>query len=82
MFKIFYQNLQILLKENMKAEIDKSWFFITRFKILGHINEGNTRLQIFRGNTTLQVKLRIDAILKFDSPSKKKIQVFFGMLDF
>ena len=46
--------------------------FLTRFKILGHINEGNTMLQILRGNTTLRVKLQIDAILKFDIPSKKK----------
>ena len=33
---------QILLKENMKAAPDKSYFFLTRVKFLQHIIEGNT----------------------------------------
>ena len=36
MLKTLDQIHQILLKEKMKAAPDKSWFFLTRVKILGH----------------------------------------------
>ena len=56
----------------MKAAPEKSWFFLTHVKILGHISADNKTSRILRGNTTMRVKLRIDAILKFEIPSKKK----------
>ena len=49
----------ILLKENMKAAPDKSHFFFTRVKFLGHIIEGNT---------IVPLKSRIDAIIKLQPP--------------
>ena len=58
----------------MKAAPDKSHFFLTRVKFLGHIIERNT---------ITSLKSRIDAIQKFQPPSnKKKIQEFLGMLNF
>ena len=66
---------QILLqKKNMKAAPDKSHFFLTRVKFLGNIIESNA---------ITPLKSRIDAIQKLQPPSnKKKIQEFFGMLNF
>ena len=65
---------QILLHKNMKAAPDKSHFFLTRVKFLGHIIERNT---------ITPLKSRIDAIQKLQPPSnKKKIQEFLGMLNF
>ena len=65
---------QILLQENMKAAPDKSHFFLTRVKFLGHIIERNT---------ITPLKSRIDAIQKLQpSSNKKKIQDFLGMLNF
>ena len=51
------------LHENMKAAPDKSDFFLTRVKILGHIRE--------RNSITL-LKLRIDAIQKLKTPTTFK----------
>ena len=74
MFKVLEQYHQILKNENMKAAPDKSHFFLTRVKFLEHIIERNT--------ITL-LKSRIDAIQNFQPPSnKKKIQEFFGVLNF
>ena len=42
MFVILEQYHQILKNENMKAAPDKSHFFLTRVKFLGHIIENNT----------------------------------------
>ena len=42
MFIILEQHHQILKNENMKAAPDKSHFFLTRVKFLGHIFERNT----------------------------------------
>ena len=47
----------------MKAAPDKSHFFLTRVKFLGHIIEGNTKTPS---------KSRINAIIKFQSSSIKK----------
>ena len=56
----------------MKAAPDKSHFFLTRIKFLGHIIERNT---------ITPLKSRIDAIQKLQPPSNKtKIQEFVGML--
>ena len=55
MFHFLKKYNQILLKENMKAVRDKSHFFLTRVKLLGHIIEGNT---------ITPLKSRIDAIIK------------------
>ena len=58
----------------MKAAPGTSHFFLNRVKVFGHINEGNT---------ITPLKPRIDAIIKLQPPSnKKKIQEFFGMLNF
>ena len=65
-FKILEQYHQILKNENMKAVPDKSHFFLTRVKFLGHIIEKNT---------ITPLKSRIHAIQKFQPPTiKKKIQ--------
>ena len=47
----------------MKAAPDKSHFFLTRVKFLGHIIERNT---------ITPSKLRIDAIQKLQPPTNKK----------
>ena len=41
MFIVLDKNHQILLKENIKAAPDKSYFFLTRVKFPVHIIEGN-----------------------------------------
>ena len=46
---------QILLQENMKAAPDKSDFFLTRVKFLGHV---------FETNPITPIKSRIDAVRK------------------
>ena len=67
MFKILENYNQISLKENLKAGPDKSHFFLTHVKFLGHIIEGTT---------ITPFKLRIDAILKLQLPSNKKNKSF------
>ena len=58
----------------MKAVPDKSNFFVTRDKFLGHI---------FEGNTITPFNSCIELILKLQTPSnKKKIPEFLGMLNF
>ena len=58
----------------MEAAPDKSHFFVTGVKFLGHIIEKNT---------ITPLKSRIDAIQKLQPPTnKKKIQEFLGMLNF
>ena len=42
MFTVLEKYHQILLQENMKRAPDKSHFFLTRVKFLGHIIERNT----------------------------------------
>ena len=63
MFTVLENYHQILLQENMKAAPDKSHFFLTRIKFLGHIIERNT---------ITPLKPRIDAIQKLQPPSNKK----------
>ena len=63
-----------LQNENLKAAPDKSHFFSTRVKFLGHNIEQNT---------ITPLKSRIDAIQKLQPPTNKKIiQEFFGILNF
>ena len=52
-FTVLEHYHQILKNENMKAAPDKSHFFLTRVKFLGHIIERNT---------ITPLKSRIDAI--------------------
>ena len=74
MFMILEQYHQILKNENMKVATDKSHFFLTRVKFLGHI---------IKRNTSTPLKSRIDAIQKLQPrTNKKKIQEFLGMLNF
>ena len=74
MFKVVEKYHQILLEKNKKAAPDKSLFFLTRVKFLGYI---------FEGNTITPLKSRTDTIIKLQPPSnKKKIQEFFGRLNF
>ena len=74
MFIILEQYHQILKNEYMKAAPDKSHFFLTRVKFLGHIIERNT---------ITPLKSRIHAIQKLQPPTnKKKIQEFLGMSNF
>ena len=74
MLTVLEQYHKILQNENLKAAPDKSQFFLTRVKFLGH--------NIERGIITL-LKSRTDAIQKLQPPTnKKKIQEFLGMLNF
>ena len=74
MFISLEKNRQILQNENMKAAPDKSHFFLTRVKFLGHIIEKDT---------ITSLKSQIDAIQKLQPPTnKKKIREFLGMLNF
>ena len=74
MFKVLEKYHQILQNENLKAAPDKSHFFLTRVKFLGHNIERKT---------ITPLKSRIDAIQKLQPPTnKKKIQEFLGMLNF
>ena len=74
MFTVLEQYHKILQNENLIAAPDKSDFFLTRVKFLGHN---------FEQNTITPLKSRIDAIQKLQPPTnKKKIQEFLGMLNF
>ena len=74
MFNVLEQYHQILQNENLKAAPDKSHFFLTKVKFLGHNIERKT---------ITPLKSRIDAIQKLQPPTnKKKIQEFLGMLNF
>ena len=74
MFTVLEHYHKILQNENLKAAPDKSHFFLTRVKFLGHNIERNT---------ITPLKSRIDAIQKLEPPTnKKKIQEFIGMLNF
>ena len=63
LFNVLDKHRQILLKENMKAAPNKSHFFLTPVKFIGHYIEGNT---------ITPLKFRIDAIIKLQLPSKKR----------
>ena len=74
MFLVLEQYHKIVQNENLKAAPDKSHFFLTRVKFLGHNIERNT---------ITPLKSRIDAIQKLQPPTnKKKIQEFLGMINF
>ena len=74
MFTVLEHYHKILQNENLKAAPNKSHFFLTRVKFLGHNIERNT---------ITPLKSRIDAIQKLQPPTnKKKIQEFLGMLNF
>ena len=74
MFTVLERYHKKLQNENLKAAPDKSHFFLTRVKFLGH----NIEL-----NTITPLKSRIDAIQKLQPPTnKKKIQEILGMLNF
>ena len=74
MFNVLEQYHQILQNENLKAAPDKSHFFLTKVKFLGHNIERKT---------ITPLKSRLDAIQKLQPPTnKKKIQEFLGMLNF
>ena len=74
MFTVLEHYHKIIQNENLKAAPDKSHFFLTRVKFLGHNIERNS---------ITPIKSRIDAIQKFQPPTnKKKIQEFFEMLNF
>ena len=74
MFNVLEQYHQILQNENLKAAPDKSHFFLTKVKFLGHNIERKT---------ITPLKSRIDAIQKLQPPTnKKKIQEFLGILNF
>ena len=74
MFKVLEHYHKILQNENLKAAPDKSHFFLTRVKFLGHNIERKT---------ITSLKSRIDAIQNLQPPTnKKKIQEFLGMLIF
>ena len=62
-FTVLKKYHQILLQENMKAAPDKSHFFLTRVKFVGHIIERST---------ITPLKSCIDAIQKLQPPSNKK----------
>ena len=74
MFKDLEHYHKILQNKNLKAAPNKSHFFLTRVKFLGHNIERKT---------ITPLKSRIDAIQKLQPPTnKKKIQEFLGMLNF
>ena len=71
MFNVLEQYHLILQNENLKAAPDKSHFFLTRVKFLGHNIERKT---------ITPLKSRIDANQKLQPPTnKKKIQEFLGI---
>ena len=71
MFTVLEHYHKVLQKENLKAAPNKSHFFLTRVKFLGHNIERNT---------ITPLKSSIDAIQKLQPPTnKKKIQEFLGM---
>ena len=70
MFITLEQYHQTLKNENMKAAPDKSHFFLTRVKFLGHIIESNT---------ITSLKSRIHAIQKLQPPTNKKNQEFLNV---
>ena len=73
-FKVLEKYHQILVKEKMVAAPDKSQFFLTRVKLIGHIRERNTITPLLS---------RFIPKLKLQPPSnEKKIQVFLEMLKF
>ena len=63
MFTVLEQYHKILQNENLKAAPDKSHFFLTRVKFLGHNIERKT---------IPSIKSRIDAIKKLQPPTNKK----------
>ena len=63
MFTVLEQYQKILQNENLKTAPDKSHFFSTRVKFLGHNIERNT---------ITPLKSRIDAIQKLQPPTNKK----------
>ena len=63
MFTVLEQYQKILQNKNLKAAPDKSHFFLTRVKFLGHNIERNT---------ITPLKSRIDAIQKLQKPTKKR----------
>ena len=74
MFTVLEQYHKILQNENLKAALDKSHFFLTRVKFLGHNIERNT---------ITSVKSRNDAIQKLQpTTKKKKIQEILRLLNF
>ena len=74
MFTVLEHYHKILQNKNLKAAPDKSHFFLTRVKFLGHN---------IKRNTITPLKSRIDAIQKLQPLiNKKKIQEFLGMLNF
>ena len=74
MFTVLEHYHKILQNKNLKAAPDKSHFFLTRVKYLGHNIERNT---------ITPLKSRIVAIQKLQPPTnKKKIHEFLGMLNF
>ena len=74
MFAFLEKYHQMLQNEKKKAAPDKSHFFLTRVKFLGHIIEKKI--------ITI-LKSRIDAIQKIQPlTNKKKNQEFFGILNF
>ena len=70
-FTVLEQYHKILQNENLKAAPDKSHFFLTRVKFLGHNIEQNT---------ITPLKSSIDAIQKLQPPTNKKKNL--GMLNF
>ena len=74
MFKVLDKYHQKLLKGNMKAALDKSQFFLSRVKFIGHFIEEKT---------ITQLKSRIVAIIKLQPRSnKKEIQELLGNAKF
>ena len=73
-YTVFEQYQKILQNKNLKAAPDKSHFFLTHVKFLGHNIERNT---------ITPLKSHFDAVQKLQPPTnKKKIQEFLGMLNF
>ena len=74
MFTLLEQYHKIFQNENLKAAPEKSHFFLTRVKFLGHNIERET---------ITPLKSCIDAIKKLQPPiNKNKIQELLGMLNF
>ena len=73
MFNALEKNHEVLLQKNMKAAPDKSHFFLTQVKFLGHI---------IKRNTITPLKSRMDAIQKLQPPSNKKNARFLKSIKF
>ena len=74
MYETLIEYHKVLLKENLKAAPDKTYFMLKKFNILGHIIEDNK---------VKPLTSRIDGFQKLEPPkSMKALQRYLGTINF